>query len=87
MTEHLNDRSDPHKPVVVINDRVVVRDDFNLAGVTMLGVLVAITLAAGALIFALSGPHDTTASLNAPTSVPAEGVVGQRQREPVSKAE
>ena len=87
MTEHLNDRSDPHK-TVVIKDRVVVRDDTRLAGVTMLGVLVAIVLAGGALVYALSGPHDTTASsFNAPTPERSDSTVGQGQRAPAPKAQ
>ena len=61
----------------LIKDRVVVRDDCKLAGVTMLGVLVAIVLAGGALVYALSGPHDTTASFNAPTPERSDGTVGQ----------
>ncbi len=86
MTDHLNDRSDPHKPVV-IKDRVVVRDDSKLAGVTMLGALVAIVLAGGALVYALSGPHDTTASVNAPTPERSDATVGQGQRAPAPKAQ
>jgi hypothetical protein len=85
MTEHLNDRSDPHKPLV-IKDRVVVRDDSKLAGVTMLGALVAILLAGGALVYALSGPHDTT-SVNAPTPERTDATVGQGQRAPAPKAQ
>ena len=86
MTEHLDDRSDPHKPLV-IKDRVVVRDDSKLAGVTMLGALVAIVLAGGALVYALSGPHDTTASVNAPTPERSDATVGQGQRAPAPKAQ
>jgi hypothetical protein len=86
MAEHLNDRSDPHK-TVVIKDRVVVRDDSHLAGVTMLGALVAIVLAGGALVYALSGPHDTTASFNAPTPERSDATVGQGQRAPAPKAQ
>lgn len=86
MTEHLNDRSDPHKTVAV-KDRVVVRDDSKLAGVTMLGVLVAIVLAGGALVYALSGRHDTTTSVNAPIQERSDGTVGQGQRAPASKAQ
>ena len=86
MTDHRNDQSDPHK-TVVIKDRVVVRDDSNLAGVTMLGVLVAIVLAGGALVYALSGPHDTTASVNAPTPERSDATVGQGQRAPAPKAQ
>ena len=86
MTEHLNDQSDPHKSVV-IKDRVVVRDDSSLAGVTMLGALVAIVLAGGALVYALSGPHNTTTSVNAPTPERSDGTVGQGQRAPASKAQ
>jgi hypothetical protein len=86
MTEHLNDRSDLHKPLV-IKDRVVVRDDSKLAGVTMLGALVAIMLAGGALVYALSGPHGTTASFNAPTPERSDATVGQGQRAPAPKAQ
>jgi hypothetical protein len=83
MTEHLNDRSDPHKTVVV-KDRVV-RDDSNLVGMTIFGMLVAIVLAGGALVYALSGPHDTTASFNAPTPERSDGTVGQRAPAPNAK--
>jgi len=86
MTEHLNDR-DPHKPVV-IKDRVLVRDDSKLAAVTMLGVLVAIVLAGGALVYALSGPHGTTtSSFNAPTPERSDSTVGQGQRAPAPNAQ
>ena len=85
MTEHLNDRSDPHQPLV-IKDRVVVRDDSKLAGATMLGALVAILLAGGALVYALSGPHDTT-SVTAPTPERSDATVGQGQRAPAPKAQ
>jgi hypothetical protein len=85
MTEHLNDRSDPHK-TVVIQDRVVVRDDSKLAGVTMLGVLVALVLAGGALVYALSGPHDTVTSVT-PTPEQSGSTVGQGQRAPAPKAQ
>jgi len=81
MTEPLNDRSDPHKPLV-IKDRVVVRDDSKLAGVTMLAALVAIMLAGGALMYALSGPHDTTTSVNAPAPERSDATVGQRTPAP-----
>jgi len=86
MTEPLNDRDDPHK-TVTIKDRVVVRDDSKLAGVTMLGVLVAIVLAGGALVYALSGPHDTTTSVNVPTPERSDGTVGQGQRAPAPKTQ
>ena len=86
MTDQRNDQSDPHK-TVVIKDRVVVRDDSNLAGVTMLGALVAIVLAGGALVYALSGPHNTTTSVNAPTPERSDATVGQGQRAPASKAQ
>jgi hypothetical protein len=86
MTEHLNNQSDPHKSVV-IKDRVVVRDDSNLAGVTMLGALVAIVLAGGALVYALSGPYNTTASVNAPTPERSDATVGQGQRAPAPTAQ
>ena len=86
MTEHLNDQSDPHKPLV-IKDRVVVRDDSKLAGVTMLGALVAIVLAGGALVYALSGPHDTTASVTVPTPERSDATLGQGQRAPAPKAQ
>jgi hypothetical protein len=86
MTDRLNDRNDAHKSVV-IKDRVVVRDDSKLAGVTMLGMLVAIVLAGGALVYALSGPHDTTTSVNAPTPERSDGTVGQGQRAPAPKAQ
>jgi hypothetical protein len=86
MTEDLNDRSDPRK-TVVIRDRVVVRDDSKLAGVTMLAALVAIVLAGGALVYALSGPHDTAASVSAPTPERSDGTVGQGQRAPAPKAQ
>jgi hypothetical protein len=85
MTDHLNDRNDAHKSVV-IKDRVV-RDDSKLAGVTMLGVLVAIVLAGGALVYALSGPHDTTTSVNVPAPERSDGTVGQGQRAPAPKAQ
>ena len=86
MADHLNDRNDPHQPVV-IKDRVVVRDDSKLAGVTILGVLVAIVLAGGALVYALSSPHGTTASVNAPTPERSDSTVGQGQRAPAPKAQ
>ena len=86
MTDQRNDQSDPHK-TVVIKDRVVVRDDSNLAGVTMLGALVAIVLAGGALVYALSGPHNTTTSVNAPTPERSDVTVGQGQRAPATKAQ
>jgi hypothetical protein len=86
MTEHLDDRSNPHK-MVAIKDRVVVRDDSKLAGVTMLAALVAIVLAGGALVYALSGPHDTTTSVNAPTPERSDSTVGQGQRTPAPKAQ
>jgi hypothetical protein len=86
MTDPLNDQNGPHQSVV-IKDRVVVRDDSNLAGVTMLGVLVAIVLAGGALVYALTGPHDTTALVNAPTPERSDATVGQGQRAPAPKAQ
>jgi hypothetical protein len=86
MTDHLNDRNEQRQPIV-IKDRVVVRDDSKLAGVTMLGVLIAIVLAGGALVYALSGPHDTTtSSFNAPTPE-RSGTVSQGQRAPAPKAQ
>jgi hypothetical protein len=84
MPDHFNDQNDPRKSVV-IQDRVVVRDDSKLAGVTMLGLLVAIVLAGGALVYALSGPHDTTTSVNVPTPERSDSTVGQGQRAPVPK--
>jgi hypothetical protein len=86
MTEHLNDRSDPHQPLV-IKDRVVVRDDSKLAGVTMLGALVAIMLAGGALVYALSGSHDKTTSVTAPTPERSDTTVGQGHRAPAPRTQ
>ncbi len=85
MIDHLNDRNDAHKSVA-IRDRVD-RDDSKLTGVTVLGMLVAIVLAGGALVYALSGPHDTTTSVNAPTPERSDGTVGQGQRAPAPKAQ
>ena len=86
MTEHLDDPNAPRKSVV-IQDRVVVRDDSKLAGVTMLGVLVAIVLAGGALVYALSGPHDTTTSVTGPAPERSDSTVGQGQRAPAPTAQ
>jgi hypothetical protein len=85
MTEQFNERNDPRK-AVMIRDRVVVRDDSKLAGITMLGVLVAIVLAGGALVYAISGPHDTTTiSVIAPTPERSNSTVGQGQSAPAPK--
>jgi len=54
----------------------------------MLGVLIAIVLAGGALVYALSGPHDTTASsFNALAPERSDSTVGQGQRAPAPKAQ
>jgi hypothetical protein len=87
MTEHFDDRNDPQKSVV-IKDRVVVRDDSKLSGVTMLAALVAIVIAGGALVYALSSPHDTTTTAIAPsTERSGSGTVGQAPRAPAPKAQ
>jgi hypothetical protein len=86
MTEHFDDRNDPDKSVL-IKDRVVVRDDSKLSGVTMLAALVAIVIAGGALVYALTGSHDTTTTAIAPSTEQSDGTVGQAPRAPAPNAQ